>query len=80
MEPTHTRCLLNTQISSHEQLVRQLPAVGSCVLTGQRPREYVCPVVNCCCVLYKDKIILAIITSYKFRRTETNAVLLLLPV
>lgn len=80
MEPTHTRSLLNTQISSHEQLVRQLPAVGSCVLTGQRPRQYVCPVVNCCCVLYKDKIILAIITSDKFKRTETNAVLLFLPV
>lgn len=56
-EPTHTRCLLNAQISSHEQFVHQLPAVGSCVFAGQRPRGHVCPVVNFCCVLYKGNIL-----------------------
>lgn len=59
MEPTHTLCLLNTQISSHGHFVHQLPAVGSCASTGQRPRAHVCPVAN------KDKIILT-----KFKRTE----------
>lgn len=56
MEPTHTLCLLNTQISSHGHFVRQLPAVGSCAFAGPRPRAHVCPVANS--VLYRDKIIL----------------------
>lgn len=68
MEPTHTLCLLNTQISSHGQFVHQLPAVGSCALTGQRPRAHVCPVANCCCVLYKGKIILT--SSRELRRMQ----------
>lgn len=38
-EPVHNRCLLNAHISSHEQSVQQLPAVGSCVLLAGGPER-----------------------------------------